>query len=198
MAPEDFIDEYVLQLLEKVKGLRLAERLSPEDGRTLLEIEEEAEKRSLMGLGKVVNAGMRRVLAQNRLYAAVTTPEFAWCGSSLVLKKGDEVVGMETRDPELLAHYHRQDNTWFLHRNFVVFKDRIDFPGDIMKKICHFEIPEMTPEWCEAADRLAAILSLSIAVPAPPGDQYLKETIFPSATEQQAGTIVVGVRMALC
>ena len=53
------VDALMVSTLEKVKGIVKACPFTPEDRRKIMEIEQDAEKRSLMGLGKVVNVGVR-------------------------------------------------------------------------------------------------------------------------------------------
>ena len=64
-------DTLMISTLEKVKGIIKAYSFATEDRRKILEIEEDAEKRSLMGLGKVINVGVREVLKCDLVYVAL-------------------------------------------------------------------------------------------------------------------------------
>ena len=55
-------DALMVPTLEKVRGIVKARPFAFEDRRKIIEIEEDAEKRSLMGLGKVINVGVRTCL----------------------------------------------------------------------------------------------------------------------------------------
>jgi hypothetical protein len=135
-------DAVMISTLEKVKGIVKAKALAFEDRPKIMEIEQDAEKRSLMGLGKVVNVGVENVLECDLIYVALNNMDFDWgCHATLVLKKGDEVVGEEVRDEEVIARLSNQKNVWFMHKNFVFYKNMNSFPQDIMQKICYFEIP---------------------------------------------------------
>jgi hypothetical protein len=148
-----------------------------------------------MGLGKVINTGVREVLDCALIYVALNNMDFDWgCHATLVLKKGQEVVGEEVRDKEVIAKLSNQKNVWFLHQNFVVYKDKISFPQDIMKKICHFEIPYLPAEWCTVEDAKFQCHSIIYANPATPCDIYLKEHYFGGLDERGLGTILVGVK----
>jgi hypothetical protein len=189
------IDRVMISALHNVKGIVNSRPLPTEEHPRILEKELEAEKRSLMGLGKVVNAGVREILNHDWVYAALTNMDFDWgCYSTLVLKKGQEIVGQETRDKAVLAELANKKNVWFLHKNFVVFKDRVSFPGDIMNKICHFEIPCLPAEFCTLGDDQIQCQSINFASPSVLCDLYLKEQYFDSENVAELGTILIGVK----
>jgi len=187
-------DALMVSTLEKVKGIVKACPFASEDRRKIMDIEEDAEKRSLMGLGQVINVGVREVLKCDPVYVALNNMNFDWgCHATLVLKKGDEVVGAEVRDEELIARLSKQKNVWFMHKNFVVYKDKMSFPQDIMKKICYFEIPCLPAEWCLVEDDSFQCNSIIYANPCTPSDIYLKEQYFNGTDEKGCGTILVAI-----
>ena len=187
-------DTVMVSTLEKVKGIVKASPFAAEDRRKIMEIEEDAEKRSLMGLGKVINVGVREVLKCDRIYVALNNMDFDWgCHATLVLKKGDEVVGAEVRDEEMIAKLSKQKNVWFMHKNFIVYKDKMTFPQDIMQKICYFEIPCLPAEWCLVEDNTFECNSIIYANPCTPSDIFLKEQYFNATDEKGCGTILVGI-----
>ncbi len=189
-------DEAMIPALSRITGIVEACPFSEQDHPKVLEIEKDAQERGLMGLGKVVNKGVREVLNCNFVYVALTNMDFDWgCHASLVLKKGDEIVGEEVRDKEVIARLSNREDVWFMHQNFVVFKDKISFPRDIMKKICHFEIPCLPAEWCTVEDDEFQCQSIIYANPATPSDLYLKEQYFRGLEEKGLGTILVGVKL---
>ena len=187
-------DALMVSTLEKVKGIVKARPFAFEDRRQIMEIEEDAEKRSLMGLGKVVNVGVREVLKCDLIYVALNNMGFDWgCNAHLVLKKGDEVVGQEVRDEEIIARLSKQKNVWFMHKNFIVYKDKMSFPQDIMQKNCFFEIPWLPAEWCLVEDNSVQCDSIIYANPCTPSDTFLKEQYFNGLDEKGCGTILVGI-----
>jgi hypothetical protein len=187
-------DALMVSALEKVKGIVKACPFAFEDRRKIMEIEQDAEKRSLMGLGKVINVGVGDVLKCDLIYVALNNMEFDWgCHATLVLKKGDEVVGEEVRDEGIIAGLSNRKNVWFMHKNFVVYKDKVSFPQDIMQKICYFEIPCLPAEWCLVEDDTFQCDSIIYANPCTPSDIFLKEQYFNGLDEKGCGTILVGI-----
>lgn len=189
MIPETV--DPVLAALRRSRGIVAAVLVPPPDRATLLAVELEAEKRSLLGLGKVVNEGVRLVLTCPRVYAALTNMDFDWgCRSALVLKKGEELVGEEVRDETRLAGLRGRPEVWFLHESFVVYKDRVQFPRDLLSRACHFAIPALPADWLawegEPEDALLQ------AMPSVAGDSHLKAAYFGGADEKGLGTILLG------
>lgn len=188
------MDAFVVGALKGTKGIVNALPLAVEHREKILALEKDAEERSLMGLGKVVNAGVKEVMNCPVVYVALTSMDFDWGGHpSLVLKKGEEVVGKETRDKDEIARLSTRKNVWFMHRNFVVYRDKISFPQDIMKKICHFEIPCIPAEWCTFDKRQFTCQSTIHANPASTTDIFLKKEYFGGMDEKGTGTILFGI-----
>ena len=189
-------DGLMVSALKKVKGVVEASPFSSEDRQEIIDIEQDAENRSLMGLGKVVNTGVREVLNRDLIYVALNNMDFDWgCHATLVLIKDDEVVGEEVRDEAVIAGLRNKKNVWFMHKNFVVYKDKINFPQDIMKKICHFEIPWLPAEWCTVENDTFQCHSIIYANPCTPSDVFLKHQYFSGVDERGLGTILVGVKL---
>jgi hypothetical protein len=188
-------DEVIVEALNRVKGIVRATPVSEEDRRKLLEIEREAEEKSLMGLGKVINAGVRELVQYDWMYVALTSMEFDWgCRPNLVMKKGDEVVGEEVTDKDEIERLSGEKNVWFMHKNFVVYKDKVSFPKDVMDKVCYFEIPCHPADWCPLEEENLTCHSMVYAWPSTPGDVFLKEKYFGGRDERGSGTVLIGVK----
>lgn len=189
----EILEKGITSSLKKWKGIVDVRPLRDEDRERILAIENDAEGRSLMGLGKVVNTGVQMVLSRKLVYVAMTNLDFDWgCHTTLLLKKGDEVVGEEIRDEKAIAELSERKDVWFMHRNFVVYKDKVCFPQDIMNKVCHFEIPPLKAEWDHILEDEFPF-SIIFANPATPCDLFLKETYFEGRDERGLGTILVGL-----
>jgi hypothetical protein len=185
-------DELILEALHRVKGIVAAVPLADEDREEVRAIEADVETKSLLGLGKVINAGVREVLECDWVYAAQTDMEFDWtCRANLLMKKGDDVVGEEVTDKATIDRLSTDKNVWFLHKNFVVYKDKVSFPQDVMQKICYFEIP------CHPADWPLGLQCHSILYgsPSTPCDVFLKNRYFQGQDTKGTGTVLIGIRL---
>ena len=188
-------DAVILAAVKNSKGIvRVAPFLSEDRGK-IVDIEADAEERSLMGLGKVINTGVIEVLKCDCIYVALNNMDFDWGRhATLVMKKGEEVVGKEVRDEQLIAELSTRKDVWFMHKNFVVYKSKMQFPQDIMKKIVHFEIPPLPAEWCHMEDAGLQCRSIIYANPATPADIFLKEQYFHGLDQRGLGTILIGLQ----
>jgi hypothetical protein len=187
-------DALMVSTLEKVKGINRAKPFADPDRARIEQIEADAEKQSLMGLGKVVNVGIKKVFKCDRVYVALNDMDFDWgCYTTLLLKKGDIVVGQEVRDENVIAKLSKRNDVWFMHKNFAVYKDKISFPQDIMQKRCIFEIPCLPAQWCRVDNDRFECNAIIFANPCTPSDIYLKEQYFDGVDEKGTGTILVGV-----
>ncbi|MGC8492087.1 MAG: hypothetical protein ACP5SH_10155 [Syntrophobacteraceae bacterium] len=196
MLERQKVDELILESLMRVEGLVEAKALKDVDRERIIELEQEAEAKSLMGLGKVINAGICQVLESDWVYVALTNMDFDWRGEpNLLLKKGEEVVGEEVTDEQVISELSGRKNVWFMHKNFVVYRDRISFPRDIMEKICHFEIPGHSPDWCDANRDELDFDCIVYGSPSVPGDMFLKNTYFGGTDDKGLGTVLIGVKL---
>jgi hypothetical protein len=185
-------DELILEALKRVQGIEEVVPLADEDRETVLAIEDEVETKSLMGLGKVINSGVRGVLECDWVYVGLTSMEFDWaCRANLLMKKGDDVVGEEVTDKDTIDRLSCDKNVWFLHRNFVVYKDKVSFPQDVMKKICYFEIPCHPANWPVGLE----CHSIVYGSPSTPCDIFLKNQYFQGEDIKGVGTVLIGIKL---
>ncbi|GAB4269345.1 MAG: hypothetical protein Kow0092_23340 [Deferrisomatales bacterium] len=187
-------DRAVIASLLRVRGVLAAERVEEGEFPRLLALEDEAAARSILGPGKLVNAGVREVVRRDRVFVALTSPEFDWGRQpSLVLKKGDQVVGEEVHDEERIRELRETPDVWFMHDSFVVYKDRMTFPKDLAARDCFFEIPPLPADWLATDEGGVRELQPVYANPSPPCDLHLKARHFPDRREEGLGTILLGL-----
>jgi hypothetical protein len=188
------------QLIQKLtdrQGIVEVHSLHELDRPKVARIEKEVEATSLMGLGAVVNVGVDRVLEHTRVFVALTDEQFNLGDHpSIVLKKGDQVVGEEIRDQDKIAIMQGQSDVLLLGKFFVVYKNRIRFPQDLVTRICRFELPHAAVDWCcleddDAVQREAVVSSVSAQ-----SDIFLKSRYFGGVRGDELGTILIGVGLA--
>lgn len=184
--------ENILASLRSVPGIEALYPMREEDLHRLLDVETEAEKKAFMGLGMCYNSGIREVLRCPSVAVGITTMDFQWgCQSHLLLKKDDDIVGEEISDPDRIAELKQRSDVWFMHRNFVVYKDKVNFPDDIVSKKCCFDIPALHFDDDFSTDE--DLKSVVFCFPSTAGDVFLKKTYHAGVDEHGAGTVVFGI-----
>lgn len=190
-------EQELLAALDSVEGIVATKTLRNADRDKVLEIEERAGKQAFMGLGCVVNTGVALVLSCQPVFVCLTDMTFDWgCQSALILTKEGRLAGEEIRDESRLTHLQEDPNAWFMHPNFVIYKDRIDFPRDLMRNRCRFEIPALPADWWVWRDEIPHVERWS-AMPATPSDLFLKKRYFDVPKGDGFGTVLVGARPRL-
>jgi hypothetical protein len=185
-------EEVIRTALSRIKGFLEVVPLADEDRQELRDIEQEVEAKSLLGLGKVINKGVQGVLECDLILVALVNMDFDWsCHPNLVMKKGDEIVGEEVTHQPTIDSLTGREDVWFLHKNFVIYKDRVCFPQDVMKKICYFEIPCHPAEWPVGVP----CQSVVYCSPSTPADIFLKNKYFQERDEKGTGTVLIGIKL---
>ena len=135
----------IQDLLRRTRGIDAVFLLEEEDRVKLLDVEIAAEKKAFMGLGMCYNSGIRDVLRCPLVFVCITNMNFEWgCEAHMVLKKDDIIVGEEVLEDSRIEQLKDRKDVWFLHKNFVIYKERVAFPQDLVEKKCCFEIPALT------------------------------------------------------
>ncbi len=186
--------EAVVQIedqLKRIIGIEAVFLLEEADRLRLLDIELEAEKKCFMGLGLCYNSGIRDVLRCPLVFLGITTMDFDWgCQSHMILKKGEDIVGEDVYDKSRIERLKSRDDVWFLHQNFVVYKERVDFPQDIVEKKCCFELPALTSG--DLAPIREGLSGYLLCFPSTPGDTFLKNRYYAGTDERGMGTVLFG------
>jgi hypothetical protein len=181
----------IIDFLKRTRGLEAVFRLKKEDRFHLLDVETAAEKKAFMGLGMCYNSGIRDVLRCSLVFVCITKMDFDWgCGSLMILKKGDDIVGEEVQEQSKIDELKKRADAWFLHKNFVIYKEKIDFPKDIVDKKCCFETPALT--WETPLPDLHEVEDYRFSFPSTPGDLFLKKRYYEAKDEIGTGTVVFG------
>jgi hypothetical protein len=187
------IAERIVEYLLRIKGIRAVFRLDEEDRLRLLDVETAAEKKAFMGLGMCYNSGIRDVLRCDMVFVGITGMDFDWgCQSHIILKKGEEIVGEEVLDEARIEKLKERKDVWFLHKNFVIYKDSCSFPEDLVAKRCCFELPALTSEG--AIPGLEQFGDTVFCFPSTAGDVFLKERYYDAKDERGTGTAVFGFK----
>jgi hypothetical protein len=184
----------IQDVLMKTRGIDAVFRMEDEDRFKLLDVETAAEKKAFMGLGMCYNSGIRDVLRCPLVFVCITNMNFEWgCQAHMVLKKNDTIVGEEVLDASRIEQLKERKDVWFLHKNFVIYKEKVDFPQDLVDKKCCFEIPALT--WGEPLPALPDVEDCRYSFPSTAGDIFLKERLYGVKDERGTGTAVFGFKL---
>ncbi len=187
MEAVDKIEDF----LRRTRGIEAVFCLQEEDRLRLMDIETDAEKKAFMGLGMCYYSGIRDVLRCPLVFVCITSMDFdCGCQAHMILKKGEEIVGEEVLEESQIDRLKKQKDAWFLHKNFVIYRDKVDFPQDLVEKKCCFETPALTSE--ELAPGLHDVERYVCCFPSSPGDIFLKQRYYGAQDERGTGTILFG------
>ena len=177
------IEKKLRSALEGVKGVLGIKILSQEEREKILELEQEAEKHVLFGMGKSLNTGLREILKRDFIVAIANDNEFEWpLEPAVQIVCDNEVIGEEIKSPEKAEEYKRQGH--IVAGNLVIFKDKAK--SIMARKDFTVVLPPMSFKQLEGIDEFTDIVSAS---PCPPSHLFISEQM---SANNAPGTILVG------
>jgi hypothetical protein len=181
------IEKKIRLALKGVKGVIDIKVLSSQEERDkLLELEQEAEKKVLYGIGKGLNTGLREVLKRDFVVVIINDNEFEWPPEPAIQIVCDgEVIGEEIKFPEKAEEYKKQGH--IVAGNLVIFKDKTK--AIMSRKDFTVVFPPMSFKQLEGIDEFTDVISAS---PCPPSHLYLIERM---NVNYAPGTILVGFNL---
>jgi len=189
----DDIVKNVLSKIKEIKGVHQTLVLTEEDRRKTLELEEEAQKHVMMGIGYGNNQGVRTVLQRDVAIAFVTDNEYVWPpGPNLILKWKDRVIGEEVTDPKKLDELKKTEGIALIG-NFAVYKDRMPAVSDMVKMPSTVLFP---PKPCLEIKEVKGVFDAIQASPCASADDYLKKRMKANLTDQHLGTALIGFNLS--
>jgi len=175
------IESKVKSALESIKGVLGIKILSQEERNVILELEQEAEKHVLFGLGKGLNTGLREILKRDIIVAITNDNEFEWPPEPAIqLVSNDEVIGEEIKSPEKAEEYKKQGHV--VAGNLVIYRTK----SIMSARNFNVVFPPMSFKLFERISEFTDIISAS---PCPPSHLFICEKM---GTENAPGTILVG------
>jgi len=174
----------VEKVLSRLPGVIKVAPLSQKDGAEVLRLEEEAEKKVMMGLCKGVNLGLREALKRKNVFACATDLNLSWPECSLMkIVCNSEIIGQDIYDEAVLEDLKKKGN--MIAGNLVIYRDRMkafkDRREEMRVHMLPLEIKELT------------VCGAVVGVPSPPGDIFLKTRLGINTEDNRLGTVVVGV-----
>jgi len=180
----------VLREISRVKGIIKVKVLGRKEIDEVLRLEQEAEKRVIMGLVRGINLGIREALKREIVVAALTTMEFKWPEHGTIqMRYQGEVLGEEVLDPWEMKRLEAEGH-WVMN-GFVIYRDVIEKVGrdklkDIIVTIAPLPLPQL---------KIPRVKDLVVGSPSLPTDLYIKKIIGASQREEGIGSVVIGFNL---
>jgi len=182
----------ILNFMLSIKGIYKVKLLNEQEKRYILELEEQAEKKVLMGLMPGVNQGVRDALSRNFTAAAITQNEFEWPKKGLIrIVHDNEILGEDVRDQEELEKLKRKG--YKVIANYIVI-----YKYDRLKKLGGFKnttlvVASLDLAWTREVPHSCRVV---VGSPSLPADIFIKK-IMGIETESGFGSILVGFDLIL-
>ena len=172
----------ILRRVAEVKGVFSPMLLGPEDRRSILRLEAEAEKRIMLGRISGINLGVRTVLKMDYVVAALTNMEFEWPKATCILVCDNRAVGEVVHDKNRLRMLREKGE--IVLGNLVIYKKL--YRKASRRKMRLIILPlrvamEIEGYW------------VIVGSPSPPTDHYIKQRLGYSSENPEIGTILVGL-----
>ncbi|MCP8304546.1 MAG: hypothetical protein H3Z50_03630 [archaeon] len=177
------IEKKVKSALGGLKGVIGVKILSQEERGKILELELEAEKHVLYGLGEGLNTGLREILKREIIVAIANDNEFEWPPEPAIqIVSNGEVIGEEIKSPEKAEEYKKQGHV--VAGNLVIYRDKTRSVMSARNFTVVFPPMSFKP-----FKRISEFTDVVSASPCPPGHLFICEKM---GTENIPGTLLVG------
>lgn len=188
LGKEEIVKKVISVILENEKVISVFP-LSNRDREAILELEKEAEKRVIQGLGIGYNQGVRETLTREFVLVLVTNKDFKWPeGPTLRIFWDGKLIGEEVRDERLISEIKaREGDNVFIRGGLIIYKRNMPPPASIVKKPPLVIFPGFPYKLIES---VKGVKDAIISFPSPPASQYLEDLA--GAKGMQIGTALVG------
>lgn len=179
------IVEQAIKIIEKMDGVLDVQELPNENRDALMKVESSREKDII----PVVNKGLKECLKRDFCLVMLKTGKFRFPPEPTVLLVTDngKVMGQEIISPEDRKKFNKQDDAYFLSRDFVIFKpsrNTMNLHND--KEL--FLLPSIPFPELNNIEGISDVVSCS---PSTLGDAYLKNK-YGYPEDPHIATILVG------
>lgn len=168
------------QALNNTEGFVMVLRLSHEDLKRIIQIEQEGEHNAL-------NEGLREVIKRQTIVAVVKTPNFSQSvAPTVLLVSNGEIVGEEIVDSRRGESLKCDPKVVFVGEKFVIYRDRVkNLPvGGSLFVFPPLPFPQL--------EHIQEIEDVVAASPSPLADVYVKKKCGLDIADTRLGTLLVG------
>lgn len=182
--------EEALTALRECRGVLAAEILSEEDKKRILDVESKVEEKTILGMCKSFNKGVRESLQREFVIAMVIqTSEFEYPHHPYMnMICGDQVVGELINDEKRIEELGRNPTNLFIWKNFVVYMRKLSRDP---KERSNMRIVYLPREPVQLGS-LPHVENSVFGTPSTEGDALIKRMLNIKSKESVVGTCLVG------
>ena len=194
MKDEHKIGQDIDTILQKIPGFEKQIKLDTNDKQKILTLEQEAEKKVVLGAIQAENQGVTNALNRQITYAIAYRPilfstfKDKLDKSSVIMIAGKEIVGEEISDPKKITELKTRKDVMLLGSSFVLYKDKIRKAKGEPKIV----LPERI---FPPLQQLANTKDNTSGSPSPPVDMFLKSKMNINTNDPDIGTVIVGLNL---
>ena len=194
MKDEHKIGQDIDIILQKIPGFEKQIKLDTNDKQKILTLEQEAEKKVVLGAIQAENQGVTNALNRQITYAIAYRPilfstfKDKLDKSSVIMIAGKEIVGEEISDPKKITELKTRKDVMLLGSSFVLYKDKIRKAKGEPKIV----LPERI---FPPLQQLANTKDNTSGSPSPPVDMFLKSKMNINTNDPDIGTVIVGLNL---
>jgi len=182
--------EEVLRSLRECRGVLALKVLSERDKEKILDVESEVEEKTVFGMCKSLNKGLRGSLQREFTVAVVIqTSEFEYPHHPYMnMICGDQVVGELVDDEERIEEMKKNPANLFLWGNFVVYVRKLPRDPEEGNKMRVVYLPREPIQ----LRGLQHVRNSVFGTPSTEGDTLVKSMLCIESKESVLGTCLVG------
>jgi|TARA_B100001964_G_scaffold188881_1_gene210331 hypothetical protein len=194
LKDEHKIGQDIDTILQKIPGFEKQIKLDTNDKQKILTLEQEAEKKVVLGAIQAENQGVTNALNRQITYAIAYRPilfstfKDKLDKSSVIMIAGKEIVGEEISDPKKITELKTRKDVMLLGSSFVLYKDKIRKAKGEPKIV----LPERI---FPPLQQLANTKDNTSGSPSPPVDMFLKSKMNIDPDDPDIGTVIVGLNL---
>ena len=178
----DYIN-FVIEKLKTIQGIESIFIINENIKQKIIELEDEANGKVLMGMGIGDNQGIKVAFEKKYLLAVITNKEYRWPNPpNVIMMQNNVVIGFDCTKEEV--EKYSKNNNYSIFGTFVMYKKKV--PNAKGKPIV-----VLPPKSFDELNNICPGINSVIASPSTPSDEYIYK-VFNVQKQNDNGTIIVG------
>lgn len=182
----EYNNNYIEKIKQKIKLINGIEKIFLLDYKIktkIIELENEANGKVLIGMGIGDNQGIKTAFNKKYLFALISNKEYKWPSPpNVIMKQNEKIIGFDCTEEE--AKVYSKNNDYIVLGTFVI--DTKKLPKESSKPVVILPSKSF-----EELNILCPGINAVIASPSTPSDEYIY-IYFNEQKKEGNGTIIVG------